>query len=193
VKLPPSPEAAAAAEAAQQQQHKGAQFISINDAEADAGFNLTAYDLLKTRPRAGRTLTDEAALAAAVSAATQYLDSMDTQQQQEQQEQQQQQQKPGQAGSRTLAQASAQLLMQYALLLIKATHKLAPCATDDASLPIDKLMGTPHAPRVLLAVTGVSKGVDGLPNLVLQLVQVRGCDWPMKALCAELRSYRPYA
>jgi hypothetical protein len=68
---------------------------------------------------------------------------------------------------------AAELLMRHSLLLLKASHRLSPCAVDDASLPIDKLMGVPGAPRVLLAVTGAAEGAQALPTMVLQLLQVR--------------------
>jgi len=186
VKLPPSPEAAAAAEAAEQQhQHKGAHYISLDEPDSDTISNVTAADFLKARPK-GRTLADEAAVTAAAAAATAFLAQtaaapgavphsmahlQGTQAEQEGAQQQQQDQQQQQEAS-LQGRKAAEHLMKYALLLIKATHKVAPCATDDASLPIDKLMGGPHAPKVLLAVTGTAEGTEALPNLVLQLLQV---------------------
>jgi hypothetical protein len=166
VHQPPNPEAAAAAEAAaQQQQHKGAQYVSTEETDTDSVHNITAAELLKLRPR-GRTLTDEAAVAAAAAAAIASLARAATGQQQQHQQQQQQQ------GASILGQAAAEHLMKYALTLLKASHKLAPCGTDDASMPIDKLMGGPAAPKVVLAVTGAAAGAEAIPNLVMQLLQV---------------------
>lgn len=189
VKLPPSPEAAAAAEAAEHQhQHKGARYISLDEPESDTISNVTAADFLKARPK-GRTLADEAGITAAAAAATAFLAQtaaapppgavphgrthlQGTQAEQEGAQQQDQQDQHQQQEASLQGRKAAEHLMKYALLLIKATHKVAPCAIDDASLPIDKLMGGPHAPKVLLAVTGTAEGTEALPNLVLQLLQV---------------------
>lgn len=195
VKLPPTAEAAAVAEAAQQQQqHKGAHYISLEDSsDTDAGSNTTAADFVHARPSA-RTLNDEAAIAAAAAAATAFLarvtsSSTTTAQQQagtvsiqrhllksQPQQPQSQQQQQNQTSA---SMEAAEHLLRYALLLMKSSHRLAPCAVDDASLPIDKLMaghagGAAAPPKVLLAVTGTSaKGAaQALPNLVLQLLKV---------------------
>lgn len=156
-RLPPTPEAVAAAEAAQQHQHKGAEYVTTEEEESDtdAGSSITAADLVKGRPK-GRTLGDEAAIAAAAAAATAWLARASNS-----------------ASTPGAAPEAAQHLMTHALVLLKASHKLALCAADDASLPIDKLTGVPGAPRVLLAVTEPAGGAaEAWPNLVLQLLQV---------------------
>jgi hypothetical protein len=77
------------------------------------------------------------------------------------------------------AQAAAQQLMTHALQLLKDTGRLADCGTEDDSLPpllqsfdVAGDGGVPGS-RVLLAAA-LQQSEEAMPNMVLQLVLVRG-------------------
>lgn len=80
--------------------------------------------------------------------------------------------------------AAAEQLLTYALLLLKASKRLAACGEDDNSMPqpLPLVPGGPPGGRLLLAAA-LQDNAEAMPNFVLQVLLVSGQHLPTCNIC----------